>query len=91
MDIALGCPCPAACLATDYAFHTRELMAEAYAIVRNHAVRCVEVMKSNYDAAVKPAEFYADDLVWYFCPRSHRVLVLSGLGSTQGHIGWFGG
>jgi len=70
VDIALGCPRPAACSANDYAFHTRGLMAEAYAIVRNHAGRCAEAMKNNYDAAVKPAEFQADDLVWYFCPRS---------------------
>jgi len=30
----------------------------------------MEVMKSNYDAAVKPAEFQVDDQFWYFCPRS---------------------
>ena len=30
----------------------------------------MEVMKSNYDAAAKPAEFQVDDQVWYFCPRS---------------------
>jgi len=70
VDIAFGCPRPAACSTNDYAFHTRELMAEAYAIVREHCGRSAEVMKGSYDAAVKPVEFQVDDLVWYFCPRS---------------------
>jgi len=30
----------------------------------------MEVMKSSYDAAVKPAQFQVDDQVWYVCPRS---------------------
>jgi len=70
VDIAFGCPRPAVCSTNVYAFHTRELMAEAYAIVREHWGRCAEVMKGSYDAAVKPVEFQVDDLVWYFCPRS---------------------
>ena len=70
VDIAFGCPRPDACSTNDYAFHTRELMAEAYGIVREHLGRYAEVMKSRYDAAVKPAEFQVDDLVWYFCPKS---------------------
>jgi len=70
VDIAFGCPRPAACSTNDYALHTRELMAEAYAIVREHLGRNAEVMKSSYDAAVKPAQFQVDDQVWYFCPRS---------------------
>ena len=70
VDIAFGCPRPAACSTNDYALHTRELMGEAYGIVREHLGRYAEVMKSNYDAAVKPTEFQVDELVWYFCPRS---------------------
>ena len=70
VDIAFGCPRPDACSTNDYAFHTCELMAEAYGIVREHLGRYAEVMKSCYDAAVKPAEFQVDDLVWYFCPKS---------------------
>jgi len=54
VDIAFGCPRPAACSTSDYAFHTRELMAEAYAILREHLGRCADVMKSRYDASVKP-------------------------------------
>jgi len=30
----------------------------------------MEVMKSSYEASVKPAQFQVDDQVWYFCPRS---------------------
>ena len=70
VDIAFGCPRPAACSTNDYALHTRELMCEAYGIVREHLGRYAEVMKSNYDAAVKPTKFQVDELVWYFCPRS---------------------
>jgi len=33
----------------------------------------MEVMKSSYDAAVKPAQFQVDDQVWYFCLRSRPV------------------
>jgi len=69
VDIAFGCPRSAVCSTNDY-FHTHELMAEAYAIVREHWGRCAKVMKGSYDAAVKPVEFRVDDLVWYFCPRS---------------------
>ena len=66
MDIAVGCPRQSACSANEYAYHTRQLMAEAYAIVREHT----EVMKRSYDAGVRPVEFQVDDLVWYFCPRA---------------------
>ena len=70
VDIAFGCPRPAASSVNDYAWYTRERMAEAYAMVRDHWGRCADVMKDHYDAAVKPAEFQEGDLVWYFCPRA---------------------
>jgi len=70
VDIAFGCPRPAASSVNDYARYTRECMAEAYAMVRDHWGRCAVVMKDHYDAAVRPAEFQEGDLVWYFCPKA---------------------
>ena len=70
VDIAVGCPRPPACSASEYACRTRLLMAEAYAIVREHTGRCAEVMKRSYDAGVRLVEFQVDHLVWYFCPRA---------------------
>ena len=71
VDIAFCYPHPAACSPNDYAYHTRQLMAEAYALVREHTGRCAEVMKRNFDVRVKPVEFQVNDLVWCFCPRAH--------------------
>jgi len=70
VDIAVGCPRPPACSANEYAYHTRQLMTDAYAIVQEHTGRCAEVMKRSYDAGVRPVEFQVDNLVWYFCPRA---------------------
>ena len=56
----------------EYAYRTRQLMAEAYAIVREHTGRCAEVMKRSYDAGVRQVEFQVDDLIWYFCPRARH-------------------
>jgi len=72
VDIAFGCPRPTSCSVSEYAYQTRELMAEAYALVRAHTRQCAEVNKRLYDASVKPVEFKAGELVWYFCPRSPR-------------------
>ena len=41
-------------------------------MVRAHTRQCAEVNKRLYDASVKPVEFKAGELVWYFCPRSPR-------------------
>ena len=70
VDIAFGCPRPPSCSVNEYAYHTRELMAEAYALVRAHTRRCAEVNKRLYDACVKPVMFEVGELVWYFCPLS---------------------
>jgi len=70
VDIAFGCSRPPSCTVNDYAFYARQLMAEAYALVRKHTQRCAEVNKRAYDFRVKPISFQPGDLVWYFCPRS---------------------
>ena len=70
VDIAFGCSRPSSCTVNDYAYHTRESMAEAYALVRAHSQRCAEVNKRAYDVRVKPVSYQPGDLVWYFCPRS---------------------
>jgi len=70
VDIALGGPRPPCCSVNDCAYHTRECMAEAYAMVRAHSDRCAEVSKRHYDASVKPLNFRVGDQVWYFCPRA---------------------
>jgi len=70
VDIAFGCPRPPSCTVNDYAFHTRQRMAEAYALVRDHMQRRAEVNKRAYDVAVKPVSFQPGDMVWYFCPRA---------------------
>jgi len=72
VDIAFGCPRPPSCSANEYVYHTRELMAEAYALVRAHTSHCAEVNKRLYDACVKPVMFEVEEFVWYFCPRSRR-------------------
>ena len=70
VDIALGCPRPPSCSTNDYAYQTRQLMAEAHALVREHSGKCAEVMKRRYDAGVKSTGFDVGSLVWYFCPRA---------------------
>ena len=70
VDIAFGCPRPPSCSINDYAFHMRERMAEAYALVRTHAQQCAQVNKQAYDCKVKPVSVQPGDLVWYFCPRT---------------------
>jgi len=70
VDIAFGCPRPPTCSVNHYAYHTSELMAEAYALVHEHTGRCAEVMKKNYDAGARPVESQVNDLVWYFCLRA---------------------
>jgi len=72
VDIAFGCPRPPSCSVNEYAYHTRELMAEAYDLVRAHTRQCAEVNKRLYDACVRPVVFEVGELVWYFCPRSQR-------------------
>jgi len=70
VDIALGCPRPPSCSINDYAYHTHERMAVAYAMVQAYSGRCAEVNKHHYDASVKPLDFRVGDQVWYFCPRA---------------------
>jgi len=70
VDIAFGCPRPLSCTPNDYAFHVRERMAEAYALVRIHMQQCAQVNKQAYDCRVNPVSFQSGDLVWYFCPRT---------------------
>lgn len=70
VDIAFGCSRPPSCTVNDYAFYTRQRMAEAYALVRQHTQRRAEVNKRAYDSDAKLISFRPGDLVWYFCPRS---------------------
>lgn len=70
VDIAFGCSRPPSCTVNDYAFFTRERMAEAYALVRLHTQQRAEVNKRACDAGAKSVTFQPGDLVWYFCPRS---------------------
>ena len=72
VDTVYGCHRPPSCSVNEYAYHTRELMAEAYVLVQAHTRQSAEVNKRLYDAGVKPVEFEVGDLVWYFCPRSSR-------------------
>jgi len=72
VDIVYGCHRPPSCSVNEYAYHTRKLMAEAYALVQAHTRQSAELNKRLYDAGVKPVEFEVGDLVWYFCPRSSR-------------------
>jgi len=70
VDIAFGCPRPPSYTPNDYAFHVRERMDEAYALVRIHTRQSAQVNKQAYDRRVKPVSFQSGDLVWYFCPRT---------------------
>ena len=70
VHIAFGCPRPPSSSVNEYAYHTRKLMAEAYALVQAHTRQSAEVNKKLFAASVKPVEFEFGELVWYFCPRS---------------------
>ena len=72
VDTAFGCSRPPSCSANEYAYHTRELMAEASSPVRSHTRQCVQVNKRLYYACFEPVVFEVGELVWYFCPRSQR-------------------
>jgi len=50
VDIAFGCPRPTCCSVNEYAYHTRELMAAAYAMVPAHTRQGAELNKRLYDA-----------------------------------------
>jgi len=62
----------------EYAYHTRKLMAVAYALVQAHTRRSAKVNKRLYDAGVKPVEFEVGNFIWYFCRRSSRGTILNG-------------
>jgi len=90
VDIAFGCPRPPSCSVNEYAYHTRELMAEAYALVRAHTHQCAEVNKRLHDACVKPVMFEVVELVWSaftYAVRVHNeAQVLSRTDSTMAPI-----
>jgi len=72
LDIALGLPSEEPLSTNAYAQHVRDLMAEAYSLVRSNTSKKAADMKCQYDRIVKLVVFKEGDQVMYYYPRKRK-------------------
>lgn len=75
LDLVYGRPEETDAAPKPYAAYVNEWcerMEKAYTLVRGHLKHAAERRRHSYDLRVRPKQFKAGDLVWYFTPRRFK-------------------